>query len=135
MSQVFTVQKRMRDVTLGSSTFEAMADRRIELRKGYHITISSLMVLVRILLSIFCILLRLFMRVSASSFTCTALKRLCFHERIKHGLINIVLHISQQHSDRILFKSMMEDRSIMRMTSKMKLVLDNTDNSSHYRYV
>ena len=23
----------------------------------------------------------------------------------------------------------------MRMTSKMKLVLDNTDNSSHYRYV
>eukprot|EP00598_Pedospumella_elongata_P003145 CAMPEP_0184970612 /NCGR_PEP_ID=MMETSP1098-20130426/3024_1 /TAXON_ID=89044 /ORGANISM="Spumella elongata, Strain CCAP 955/1" /LENGTH=308 /DNA_ID=CAMNT_0027492565 /DNA_START=121 /DNA_END=1047 /DNA_ORIENTATION=+ len=82
LHQVFTVQKRMRDVTLGSSTFQAMADRRIELRKGYHITISSLMVL---------------------------------------------------HSDRILFKSMMEDRSIMRMTSKMKLVLDNTDNSSHYR--
>jgi hypothetical protein len=28
---------------------------------------------------------------------------------------------------------MMEDKTIMRMTSKMKLVLDNTDNSSHYR--
>ena len=40
----------MRDVTLGSSTFQAMADRRIELRKGYHITISSLMVLVSLIL-------------------------------------------------------------------------------------
>ena len=46
LSQVFRIQKRLREVTLGSVSWQAMADRRIELRPNYHIKISALMTLV-----------------------------------------------------------------------------------------
>lgn len=35
-----------------------------------------------------------------------------------------------QHSDRKLFRHLLEDQTIMRVSSKMKLVLENTDNSN-----
>jgi hypothetical protein len=38
-----------------------------------------------------------------------------------------------QHSDRDLFRKLLEDKTILRISSKMKIVLENTDNSLHYR--
>lgn len=38
-----------------------------------------------------------------------------------------------QHADRDLFRNLMEDRTIMRISSKMKIVLENTDNSLRHR--
>lgn len=48
LHEVFRMQKRLREVTLGSISWQAMADRRIELRPNYHIKISALMTLVSV---------------------------------------------------------------------------------------
>jgi hypothetical protein len=46
LRQVFHMQSRMRQAVLGDKFWKQVATRRIELRKGYNVPISNLMVLV-----------------------------------------------------------------------------------------
>jgi hypothetical protein len=51
LKQVFHMQSRMRQAVLGDKFWKQLATRRIELRKGYNVPISNLMVLVRALIT------------------------------------------------------------------------------------
>ena len=44
--QVFHIQTKLKDNTLGWQFWEGVSKRRIELRKGYNVQIANLMVLV-----------------------------------------------------------------------------------------
>jgi len=47
LAPVFAAQQRMRTTAMGCSFWDNMSHRRIELRKGYNVPLSELMVLVR----------------------------------------------------------------------------------------
>lgn len=47
MIPVFTVQDKLKKTTMGTAFWEKIASRRVEVRKGYNVPLSDLMVLVR----------------------------------------------------------------------------------------
>lgn len=59
LHQVFFIQKALREITLGAQAWQGMADRRIELRTGYHVKVSTLMTLVSLTLVVLLIVVLL----------------------------------------------------------------------------
>lgn len=100
---VFGIQNMLRISTLGVAFWDRMSRRRIELRPGVMVPLSELMVLVSLVIR------------PCVSFICALPQCLLFYS---------------QHAHRKLFGAIMENKHSMgRVSSMMRIVLDNTNNA------